>query len=139
MGTRSVGLLAAANYSPYSPESSEPQCKKRCLRFPSDLSSEDPSLVSDSGFGDLSTGTGFGVQDGDLEVGSFFGVGESIFLLLSLIGWVGEGRRWLWENLKFSPELLHVEDSRYFQCISAAIYYNRKFKVVNFQSQHSNF
>jgi hypothetical protein len=33
----------------------EPQRKRRCVRFPSDLSveEEDPLLVSDSGFGDL--------------------------------------------------------------------------------------
>lgn len=45
----------------------EPQPKKRCIRFPSDLSSEDPLLISDSGFEEFS-GQGPQNQHGD----SFF-------------------------------------------------------------------
>lgn len=48
---------------------SEPQRKKRCIRFASDLSSEDPLLVGDSGFGDLPR---FEEEHGDLEVSSYF-------------------------------------------------------------------
>lgn len=66
----------------------EPQPKKRCIRFASDLSAEDPS---DSGFGDLpsisnSSSLGSGGENGDLEVSSFFELassGESSSLVLS--------------------------------------------------------
>lgn len=60
-----------------SPDNSEPARKKRCVRFSSDITTEDPLIISDSGFGDLSSSTRFGEENGDLEVSSFFGVGES--------------------------------------------------------------
>ncbi|CAL8111392.1 unnamed protein product [Orchesella dallaii] len=47
----------------------EPQRKKRCIRFASDLSAEDPLLIGDSGFGDLPK---FEEEHGDLEVSSYF-------------------------------------------------------------------
>ncbi len=71
-----------STYSPFSPETSEPVRKKRCLRFSSDLSAEDPSLVGDSGFGDLGSNSKSEEQDGDLGVGPFFGLGESDSLLI---------------------------------------------------------
>jgi hypothetical protein len=52
-------------------ETFEPQRKKRCIRFPSDLSAEDPTLVSDSGFGDIPS-VSTSNENGDLEVSTFF-------------------------------------------------------------------
>ncbi|ODM93270.1 NAD-dependent protein deacetylase sirtuin-1 [Orchesella cincta] len=57
----------------------EPQRKKRCIRFASDLSAEDPLLIGDSGFGDLPK---FEEEHGDLEVSSYFtsdGVASQLF------------------------------------------------------------
>lgn len=62
----------------------EPQRKKRCIRFASDLSTEDPLLIGDSGFGDLPK---FEEEHGDLEVSSYFtSDGELCFFPFSLVG-----------------------------------------------------
>jgi len=58
----------------YASDSLEPLPKKRCIRFCSELSTEDPSLISDSGFSDLSTEPKSVSQHGDSEASSFFGL-----------------------------------------------------------------
>lgn len=74
----------------------EPQRKKRCIRFASDLSTEDPLLIGDSGFGDLPK---FEEENGDLEVSSYFtSDGElcfSHFLLVRCVREVEYGGRHL--------------------------------------------
>jgi NAD-dependent deacetylase sirtuin 1 len=56
-------------------ETAEPERKKRCIRFASDLSAEDPLLVADSGFGELSASSKFeDLENGVPEVSSFFSV-----------------------------------------------------------------
>jgi len=65
----------------------EPQRKKRCIRFSSDLSSEDALSVGDSGFGEFSS-TSKSEQNGGAQPTSFLHVvhnGE-FSLVLSLWG-----------------------------------------------------
>ncbi|CAG7837567.1 unnamed protein product, partial [Allacma fusca] len=72
MEDNQVGQTILSNHLCFNSSDLEPQRKKRCIRFASDLSNEDPLLIGDSGFAELA-GNKF-EENGDSEVSSFFPV-----------------------------------------------------------------